>query len=123
MKEKLITTRLIVSFDNLHVENEQAILELALLHEVIPLSKSEKENLSFSSDDSVAVAFLNDLVTKGYNDQFILEAALQCNVTTTRITTCSTYCFESSNASAYPLYNFLVELLLEGFSMTYQFIS
>lgn len=123
MEEKLTTSRLLVSFNDLHSDesrNEQTLLELALQHEVIPLSKFEKENLSFSSNDFVAIAFLNDLVLKGYNDQFVLEAALQCNVTSIHSVMCTTYCFESSNASAYPLYNFLSDLLIAGFSMTYQ---
>lgn len=122
MEENLTTTRLLVRFDNSHADEEQTMLELALQHEIIPLSKFEKSTLSFfSSNDFIAAAFLNDLVAKGYNDQFVLEAALRYNVASIHIVTCITYIFESSNTTS-SLYDFLNELLIAGFNMNYQLI-
>lgn len=127
MEEKLKSTRLLVSFNNLNIDesstnrnrNEQTILELALQYEIIPVSKTEQKTLSFhSNDDCISVAFLNDLIARGYSEQAILEVALLCNVTPVHVTS-TTYCFEPC-FDEISLYNFLSDLFLSGFSMTYQ---
>lgn len=123
--DKLQSSHLLVSFKGLQDDGNrkdtQDVLELALKHKVIPLSMSETEILSFSFDDFVAISFLSDLVSKGYNNQFVLENALRQKVMpyTEKITT---YRFESSTSSLDPLCTFLNDLCYAEFCFGYYFV-
>ena len=125
MSDKLQSSHLLVSFKGLQDDGNrkdtQDVLELALKHKVIPLSMSETEILSFSFDDFVAISFLSDLVSKGYNNQFVLENALRQKVMpyTEKITT---YRFESSTSSLDPLCTFLNDLCYAEFCFGYYFV-
>ena len=138
MSDKLQSSHLLVSFKGLQDDGNrkdtQDVLELALKHKVIPLSMSETEILSFSFDDFVAISFarniddvrqvrkvLDELVSKGYNNQFVLENALRQKVMpyTEKITT---YRFESSTSSLDPLCTFLNDLCYAEFCFGYYFV-
>lgn len=124
MRDRLQSIQLLLSFKGLQDDGNrrdtQDILELSLKNKVIPLSKCEREVLSFNFEDFVVMSFLSDLVIKGYGKQFILENALRQRVLLSHAEKITTYCFESSTSSLDPLCTFLNDLYDAGFIFSYR---